>query len=306
MPPPTPKSPLKAPAAVPITASLSNLSLGKAAILDDVPGPAEQLSLAERLEPLRRDPAASAILTDLDGTLAPIVARPELVGVPERTREVLASLADSYALVAVVSGRPAAGARGIVGLDQIAYSGNHGFELLLPGETEAHPDPSLDGHTEDAGRFVAGLDPRELERAGIRLEDKGAILALHWRGAENEGEAESLISEIENAAEWQGLVVHRGRKVMEVRPNVPINKGIAVAALLPARPVRAALYGGDDRTDADAFAALATLHRDGVLEASVCVAVESDETPPEVSGSADLAVEGPEGFLSVLEALLVE
>lgn len=267
-------------------------------------GPPEQASLAESIAPLRRDPAAAAVLSDLDGTLAPIVARPELVSVPGRTRDVLASLADRYALVAVVSGRRAADAREIVGLDQVAYSGNHGFELLLPGETEARPDPSLDGHHEEAGRFVAALDPAELERAGIRLEDKGAIVGLHWRGAANEGEAESLVREIENEADWQGLVVHRGRKVLEIRPNVPINKGIAVAALLPARPVSAALYGGDDRTDVDAFAALRTLRRDGILEASACIAVKSEETPPEVAESADLGVDGPEGFLSVLEALL--
>ena len=145
----------------------------------------------------------------------------------------------------------------MVGLDELAYSGNHGFELLLPGETEVRPDPSLDGHESDAPRFVEGLDRARARAApGSRVEDKGAIVALHWRGAPNEGAAESLAHEIASEAEWQGLVPHRGRKVLEIRPNVAINKGIAVAALIPARPVDAALYGGDDRTDVDAFAAL--------------------------------------------------
>ena len=144
--------------------------------------------------------------------------------------------------------------------------------------------------------------PAHLERAGIRTEDKGAIVALHWRGAENEGEAESLASEIAADADWKGLVAHRGRKVLEIRPNVAINKGIAVAALIPARPVKAALYGGDDRTDVDAFAALRALEEDGDLEATACVAVASDEAPPEVTESADLTVDGP-GFVKVLEAL---
>ena len=125
------------------------------------------------------------------------------------------------------------------------------------------PDPSLDGHEGDAPRFVEGLDRSELDRVGIRIEDKGAIVALHWRGAENEGAAESVAHEIASEAEWQGLIAHRGRKVLEIRPNVAINKGIAVAALIPARPVDAALYGGDDRTDVDAFTALRTLRDDG-------------------------------------------
>src|SRR3954447_14196459 len=260
-------------------------------------------TLEELLAPLRHDPGHSAILTDIDGTIAPIVTEPAEAKVPEETRRLLRALAERYALVACLSGRRALDARRVVGLDELAYSGNHGFELLLPGDTEVRPDPSLDGHETDVPRFVGELDRSELDRAGIRTEDKGAIVALHWRGAPNEGAAESLAHEIASEAEWQGLIPHRGRKVLEIRPNVAINKGIAVAALVPARPVDAALYGGDDRTDVDAFRALRTLEQDGELSASVCVAVASDESPPEVSAEADVTVPGPEGFVHVLEAL---
>jgi len=259
--------------------------------------------LEELLAPLRADPSHAAILTDVDGTIAPIADLPEEAAVPEETRELLRELAERYGLVACLSGRRAMDARRIVGLDEVAYSGNHGFELLLPGESEPHPDPSLDGHDQDASRFVAALDPRDLERAGIRTEDKGAIVALHWRGAENEGEAESLAHEIAADADWKGLVAHHGRKVMEIRPNVAINKGIAVAALIPSAPIKTALYGGDDRTDIDAFAALRTLHEDGALEAIACIAVASEEAPPEVSATADLTVPGTKGFVEVLRGL---
>jgi trehalose 6-phosphate phosphatase len=91
--------------------------------------------------------------------------------------------------------------------------------------------------------------------------------------------------------------------VFEIRPNVAINKGIAVASLITSRPIEAALYGGDDRTDVDAFAALRTLHEGGELRAAVSIAVASDESPPEVSQAADLTVSGPVGFVQVLEAL---
>ena len=169
-------------------------------------------------------------------------------------------LAKRYALVGCLSGRRALDARRVVGLDELAYSGNHGFELLLPGDSEVRPDPSLDGHEQDAPRFVKALDRTELDRAGLRIEDKGAIVALHWRGAPNEAEAESLVQEIASEAEWEGLIPHHGRKVLEIRPNVAINKGVAVAALIPARPISQAFYGGDDRTDIDAFTALRTLN----------------------------------------------
>lgn len=257
----------------------------------------------ELLEPLRSDPAAAAVLTDVDGTIAPIVEDPTAAAVPGETRDLLAALAEHYALVACVSGRPAADARRVVGLDAIAYSGNHGYELLMPGEAEARPDPSLNGHERDAAEFVEGLGRAELERAGIRIEDKGAIVALHWRGSDKEGEAESLASEIAADAEWKELVAERGRKVLEIRPNVPINKGIAVAALVASKPVHSALYGGDDRTDADAFEALRVLKGDGNLEAIACIAVSSNEAPPEVAAGADAAVQGPEGFVGVLRAL---
>jgi trehalose 6-phosphate phosphatase len=91
--------------------------------------------------------------------------------------------------------------------------------------------------------------------------------------------------------------------VLEVRPNVAVNKGIAAAALLASREVDAALYGGDDRTDVDAFTALRTLREDGKLRATACVAVASDESPPEVTREADLTVNGPDGFVRVLEIL---
>ncbi len=259
--------------------------------------------VAAELGPLRSDPGRAGILLDVDGTLAPIVARPEDAAVPERVREMLRALAERYALIGCVSGRRALDARRIVGMDELAYSGNHGFELLQPGESEPRPDPSLDGHEEDAPRFVADLDQVELERAGLRIEDKGAIVALHWRGAQNEGEAESLASEIAAEAEWQGLVPHRGRKVLEIRPNVPVNKGIAVAALIASQPLRAALYAGDDRTDLDAFTGLRTLRDDGALGAAVCVAVAADEAPPEVAAAADLTVAGVDGVAELLRAL---
>jgi trehalose 6-phosphate phosphatase len=264
---------------------------------------ADSTSLERLIGPLRADPGRSAILTDVDGTIAPITVDPADAGVPERTRQLLAELARRYALVGALSGRRALDARRIVGLDELTYSGNHGFELLLPGDSEVRPDPSLDGHEGDAPGFVQGLDGSELERAGIRTEDKGAIVALHWRGVPNEASAESLANEIASEAEWQGLVPHLGRKVLEIRPNVPVNKGIAIAALIPARPLDAALYGGDDRTDVDAFTALRTLQQDGELKATACVGVASDESPPEVSREADLVVHGPTGFVEVLEAL---
>jgi trehalose-6-phosphatase len=84
---------------------------------------------------------------------------------------------------------------------------------------------------------------------------------------------------------------------------VAINKGIAVAALIPFQPVRTAMYAGDDRTDADAFAALRVLREEGDLDAIACIAVASEEAPKEVTESADAVVSGHEGLVEVLAEL---
>ncbi|HEV7615682.1 MAG TPA: trehalose-phosphatase [Solirubrobacterales bacterium] len=166
---------------------------------------------AALLEPLRSDPRRAAILTDVDGTLAPIVARAEEAAVPAPARETLARLSERYGLVGCVSGRRAEEARRLVGLDQIAYAGNHGLELLLPGDEAIRPDPSLAGQEQAAAGFVGGLDRGDLAAAGLRLEDKGPIQALHWRGAADEAHAEGMAHEIANAGGHAGLEPRWGR-----------------------------------------------------------------------------------------------
>src|SRR6478609_4318496 len=102
-------------------------------------------SWRDHLATLLTDPGSAAVLSDLDGTLAPIVARPELVEVPVRAREALERIASRFGLCAIVTGRRPEEARRIVGLDGIAYAGNHGFELLAPGAESAIASPQLAG-----------------------------------------------------------------------------------------------------------------------------------------------------------------
>jgi trehalose 6-phosphate phosphatase len=254
--------------------------------------------------PLRADPASAAVLLDLDGTLAPIVERPSDSAIPGRTGAALARVVCAYPLVAIVTGRRAAVARQIVGLDDIAYAGIHGFELLEPGAAESRPAPALQGVADRAPDFAERFDARALEAAGVRLEDKGPIVAMHWRGAADEAAAAARAEEIAPDAEAAGLVLHRGRKVIELRPPVEIDKGTAVEALLAGTHARTALYAGDDRTDLDAFAALARLVGDGRLDRAVRVGVASAEGPDEIALEADLLLGGTEALADLLEALV--
>ena len=91
--------------------------------------------------------------------------------------------------------------------------------------------------------------------------------------------------------------------MLELRPVGGGGKDAAVAALLGSDGIATAAYAGDDRTDLDAFRRLRQLRDDGELEVAVCVGVSSAEAPPELAEESDLLVDGPAGWLEVLEAL---
>ena len=111
--------------------------------------------------------------------------------------------------------------------------------------------PELEAWQRPVQEFVASLDLAELRRNGVRLEDKDFIQALHWRGAEDIEEAERLVGEAQNAAQERGFEIHRGRMVLEIRPPIAFNKGVAVTRLVKQRGLRNAAYVGDEALDGD-------------------------------------------------------
>jgi trehalose 6-phosphate phosphatase len=271
------------------------------AILDRV-SPAA--TLVEALEPIRADPSRSAILLDIDGTLAPIVRHAADAHVPEATRSLLIEIAKRYQVVGCISGRRATTARQIVAIGTIAYVGNHGGELLEPGATRPQVDPDLAAWSERVSEFAARVYTPDHQRLRVRSEDKGSIAAFHWRGAPDEQAAAAAARDIAALAGAEGFAVHWGRKVLEVRPPVSLDKSLGVVALLEGKPVDAAVYVGDDTTDLDAFRGLRVMVEAGDLANVLCVAVGSDEAPPELALEADAIVDGPGGVRGLLEALL--
>jgi trehalose 6-phosphate phosphatase len=259
--------------------------------------------LAEALRPLTAEPGRAAVFCDIDGTLAPIVRRAEDAHVPAEISLLLGRLARRYGCVACVSGRSATEARRLVGVGGITYAGSHGAELLEPGSTRPQTVAAFRSWEDRIRRFALDRDTPQLRRLRVRIEDKGAIAALHWRGVPDEDAAHAQLKEIAREAEAAGLITHWGRKVLEIRPPIPIDKGQAVRTLVERTGSRTALFGGDDATDLDAFRALDSLQAEGGLEAVVRVGVRSEEGPAEIIERADLVVDGVEGFTRVLAAL---
>ena len=231
------------------------------------------------VERLSKAPERAAIFLDVDGTLAPIVARPEDARVPDEARAEVARLSGRYALVACVSGRTGEDARRLVDVDGVRYVGAHGLELA----------PDAGRWRDEIHSFAATVD--------WPLEDKGLTVSFHYRQAEDESAALEYLEEVAERARRAGLIPRFGRKVLEIRPPVHADKGTAVRQMLDETGLRRALYAGDDSTDVDGFRAL-----DG-LEVGVRVAVSSDEAPSELIRVADVVVGSPAELLQLLRRL---
>jgi trehalose 6-phosphate phosphatase len=131
-------------------------------------------------------------------------------------------------------------------------------------------------------------------------------VAFHWRDVPDEDGAHEFLRTLAHRAGEAGFATHWGRKVLEIRPPVEISKARAVRDMVLETRPRVALYGGDDATDLDAFAALDALVAEGHLDEAVRVGVRSAEGPRKIVDRADLVVDGVDGFAQVLEHLVAE
>jgi trehalose 6-phosphate phosphatase len=228
------------------------------------------------------------VLLDFDGSLAEIVARPELAAPVEGAREVLASLVERYRVVALVTGRRSAEVEAMLGVPAVRILGVYGLEDA--------GSPSTASDLLARARAAATLVPEAW------VEDKGASVAVHFRQAPDPLRARSVLLEaLEPIAADAGREVVEGKMVLELMPPGRPHKGGAVERLASELGLSAVLFAGDDVADLDAFAALDRLDGSGVL--AVRVAVQGPETPVELVEAADLVVPGPWGLVELLRQL---
>jgi trehalose 6-phosphate phosphatase len=246
----------------------------------------------------------AGLVTDVDGTISPIVGRPEDARVLPRARAALEGLTDILALVAVVSGRRATDARTLVGLDRLVYVGNHGFERVDPSGALQVALEALPW----VGRVAALVEDLQRQvtapHAGVVIEDKGATASLHYRLApEPERVRHELLAMLSRSSLAHGLRIEEGRMVLNVLPPVPINKGSAVSWLVHEYHLRRVVYFGDDVTDTHAFTALRAF-RDTQQVHTLSIGVVGPETPPSVGQLADATVPSAETVADLLDQVL--
>ena len=201
------------------------------------------------------------LLSDYDGTLTPIVSRPEEAILSPEVREKLYALAQKpTSSVGIISGRSLSELKSMVAIEGIYYAGNHGLEIEGPGiKFVSQPAELARATIKDLARQLSvALD----SIAGVIVEDKGLSLSVHYRLVKKSEEnlvAETFQQVISPSLNEGKVRVSSGKKVWEVRPPIDWHKGKAVAAitreikaLLKLEPILT-IYLGDDTTDEDAF-----------------------------------------------------
>lgn len=236
---------------------------------------------------LRQRPALLA--TDFDGTLSPIVPDPALAQLLPSMRPLLRRLRQQVACVAVVTGRAVQDVRRRVRVGGLTYVGNHGLQTWQG--RRATIDPQAEPLLPAVRRTVDRLN-KTVQIPGTFMEDKGVTASLHYRNAPDPEDARQRILDcIRASVDWSALHVEEGRMVVNLLPNVAVNKGTALDRLVEQVAPNGVVMLGDDLTDTHAFRAVQTL-RERESVAALAVAVVSDETPDAVWGAADVAIRG--------------
>ena len=251
----------------------------------------------------RLDGSPLALMLDIDGTLSPIVPRPEHAIVPAATRDTLRELvALPGVVVALVSGRSAADSWRLAGLAGAWVIGNHGLELRDPdGKLTTSQDVRpFEAVITEAAR---ALGPIERTVPGAIVENKRWTLSLHYRLVDPSA-TPALMERAGEVAREFGLRMMEGKKIIELRPPVDVNKGTATTALAERvgalRDGGSVMYAGDDRTDEDAFRALRARNRQAVT-----TRIDTSEADPsEMPTHAEFVLGSPDELRQVLEWLV--
>lgn len=240
------------------------------------------------------DPRRAALVLDFDGTLAPIVDDPERSRMPTRTAATLARLAGSLRTVAIVSGRPGSFLRSRAPVPGVRLFGLYGLERVVGGEVVA--DERVAAHADALAASRAVLEEVAAAWPGTHVEDKGLGLAVHWRRAEDpEGAAAAIPGRVRQLAEANGLWAEDGKRVIELRPPVEVDKGAVIHEV--AAEADSLAFAGDDVGDLPAFAATRAL-------GGLSIAVDhGEETAAAVREAGDVVVEGTDGMAAWLTDL---
>ena len=245
---------------------------------------------------------AVGLVLDFDGTLSELVDAPQDAVVHPDAAAALMRLTSELALAAVMSGRPAADVQERVGVEGIAYIGNHGAEQIVGRAVSVAANVAGD-ESGDIRRAMAAIRA-VVNEPGMVWEDKGFSATAHYRMVADEAD---VLARLESAvarllASSRTLEVLWGNKILEIRHRGGANKGVALDALIRDWDLTGVIFLGDDTTDADALRTLRRRRAEGAI-AGIGVVVMQQGTPAAVTDSADYRLDGVSEVAEFLQRL---
>jgi trehalose 6-phosphate phosphatase len=244
---------------------------------------------------LVEQPAGTVILSDYDGSLSPIVDRPDEAAALPAAIDALAGLVGRVGRVGIVSGRPIEFLAERLPVPGLVFAGLYGMEVMVDGERRV--DPAVLPFVE---AVAAAADEADERLAGMIVERKaGVSVTLHWRTAPDR--ADEVVAVAAELAARHGLAQLPTRFAVELRPPVAIDKGTVTDTLIAGFSVAA--FAGDDTGDLAAFAALGRAVADGRIARACRIGVRSSEMPDALPDAVDCLVDGPGGLAELLTAV---
>ncbi|MEZ4532222.1 MAG: trehalose-phosphatase [Thermomicrobiales bacterium] len=255
-------------------------------------------AIEQVVQVLRREP--SGLFTDIDGTISQVARVPSEARVAESAKASLRALSSAVSIVGAITGRGAADAANMLGLDGVMVVGNHGYERLHDGERLIHPSAlGSRASVSTTTSLLHGIVDATPQLAGVVIENKDLSASVHYRLVEDRGQPVELLRQLVVAiAGLHDLNVTDGKLVFEIRPKALVNKGTAIHDLAVERALAGVVYLGDDVTDVDAFRSLGALESPEVRTLSV--GIVSAETHAVVRETADLLIDGVDGCIELL------
>ncbi len=200
------------------------------------------------------------LFLDFDGTIAPIAPTPDEVKIPPEIITILEKMREyDHVFIAIITGRSVENVKDIVNLKNIHYAGNHGLEISGVKRTEIVSNAAQ--IVRSISKISDDLNKVLLTVPGAWVENKSLTASVHYREVppSHIPELNRLVGEITARYIDRGLIkLTRGKKVIEIRPNIKWHKGKAVNWMQKniAKKRATNIYIGDDETDEDVFKTL--------------------------------------------------
>ncbi len=240
------------------------------------------------------------LVFDIDGTLSPIAPTPDEAQLYPGVASLLEQ-AREHAHVAIMTGRALDDGAAMVNIDDITYIGSHGLEWSngLPASHPVRVAPEAFAYL-NPGRALLDLAERELATLpGIIIERKRIGGTIHYRLCFDSDQARRAILDLlEEPARRANMRLDEGKRAIEVRTPLAINKGQALLRFMLRFGLRGMLFAGDDHTDLAAVLEIERLRQHGMD--ALAITVQHNDTPPELLAHADITVHGVEGMVELL------